>query len=605
MKTTLQDKTFEEKRALAPFLKKLFRYSLRYKQWLVPFVVATVAVAIVEALMPLVWLHFIDHLITPEVLAYKEASAAGMPYATNGWAFVGYGAVYLALTAILVWGVFVFIKYAGSIQEHILYDMRKDMFNKLQHLSFSYYDKAAMGWLISRITSDTDRVAELISWGLLSLIWGLIMILGCFVAMFIYSWQLGLIVFATIPLLLVFSIKVRMLVLKYSRKARKINSEMTANYNEHVNGIEVNKISVQEERASQGFYKMSKRMKRVSFRAAFYSATYTPLVVMVGSIAAALVIYAGGSYTMAGATGITLGTLAAFFGYARMIFEPILDISRFYALAQNSLSAGERIFSLIEEEIEIKDAAGTSAYHTIKGEVQFDEVDFHYLKDHPILENFNLTIKAGESVALVGPTGEGKSTIASLMCRFYEPVGGSVKIDGIDYRKKTLHSFRNQLGVILQTPHLFSGTVIDNIRYGHQEASEERIKMVLKQIGAEELCERLQEEVGEEGGNLSIGEKQLISFARVIVKDPRILVMDEATSSVDVLVEARIQKGIDRLMQGRTSLIIAHRLSTIKNCDRILVIQKGKVVEEGSHDALMALRGFYYQLYTRQSRNVA
>ncbi|WP_020532048.1 ABC transporter ATP-binding protein [Flexithrix dorotheae] len=602
MKNLLEEQEFKEKRALWPFLKRIFKHSLKYKQLFWTLFLSTTIVAIIEAIFPLIWLDFIDKLIVPVVTSLKENpdNLEAKEIVKDG--LFDYGIIYFLAVLIQIVCTIVLIFCGGRIMEYVIYDLRKEMFNKLQYLSFSYYDKSAIGWLISRITSDTDRVSELISWGFLELVWGVGMIVFCFIAMFIYNWVLALLVLVTIPILMVITIKIRMLVLKYSRKSRKLNSEITASFNENLNGIEVNKSTVQETKASEKFQVLSTKMRGSSYKSSFYSAMYTPLVLMVGAIAAALVVYAGGNMLIAGWAGISIGTLGAFFVYSRSIFMPIFDITRFYALAQSCLSAGERIFSLIDEPIEIKDKPGVKNFAPLKGGITFKNVDFHYVAEKPILKNFNLNIQPGESIALVGPTGEGKSTIISLISRFYEPVNGKLLIDGTDYRERTLKSFREQLGIILQTPHLFSGTIRDNIKYGKLAATDEEIAEALETIGASEFSNRLDQEVGEEGGNLSIGEKQLISFARTILKDPKILIMDEATSSIDTLAEIKIQKGIEKIIKGRTSIIIAHRLSTIKHCDRILVIKKGRILEEGNHATLLAKQGFYHRLYTRQSR---
>lgn len=419
--------------------------------------------------------------------------------------------------------------------------------------------------------------------------------------MFLYSWQLTLMVLVTIPILIFLAVKIRLLLLDHARKARKLYSEMAANLTENINGVEVNKATVQEQKASRNFRSITGNLQEASYKAAFYTALYNPVVVMTGSIAAALVVYWGGNLAVYSSMGITLGVLAAFFAYARMIFDPVFEIAYYYASTQDSLSAGERIFSLIDEPIAIKDQPENTDFGKIKGDIEMKNLDFHYEESKPIIQNLNLKIEAGQSIALVGPTGEGKSTIANLICRFYEPVNGSICIDGEDYTQKTLHSFRSQLGIVLQTPHLFAGTVRDNIRYGKLDAKEEEILDALRLVGAEHFIDRLDEEVGEEGNLLSLGEKQLLSFVRTIVKNPRILVMDEATSSVDTLTEAKIQKGVEHLIQGRTAIIIAHRLSTIRRCDRILVIEKGAILEEGDHQSLMQKQGKYYQLYTGQA----
>lgn len=595
----LEEKDFKDTRNLLPFLRRIFGYTLHHPRFLWGIVGTTALVAALEAVFPLVWMHYIDHLIVPNITAFSHGEswdlAGWLEYATL---FFGIILVQVLATAWMIW-------CGGNIKEHVIYDLRKAMFNRLQELSFSFYDRSATGWLLSRITSDTDRVADLISWGLLELVWGTGMIIFCFMAMFWFSPSLALVVLLTIPLLFVVSVRVRAMILQYSRKARKLNSELTASYHENINGLEVNKTTVQETRASEKFNVLSNQMQQASYKSSFYAAMYAPLVVMVGSVAAAGIVYLGGHMALQETAGITLGTLAAFFTYSRVIFFPIFDITRFYALAQSSMSAGERIFSLIDEKPSIVDQPGATDYGLLKGEITFRQVSFYYVEEKPILQGFDLHIRAGESVALVGPTGEGKTTIASLIARFYEPQAGQLLIDGTDYREHTLHSLRAQLGIMLQTPHLFSGTIRHNICYGSPMATDEAVVAALEAIGATTFIDRLDEEVGEDGGNLSIGEKQLLAFARTLVKNPRILIMDEATSSVDTLAEKKIQQGIREIIKGRTSLLIAHRLSTIRHCDRILVIRKGQIAEEGDHQSLMALKGDYYRLYTGQGTTKA
>lgn len=598
----MQDQKFETKGALWPFLKRIFLYAFKHKNWMIGFSIWTIVVAIVDAVFPLILLGIIDHVVNPAVLAFKASQESGVEFQPDFSNLYGYGAAYFALGFAQVLGVYMFIRYAGNLQEHVLFRLRGDLFRKLQSLSFSFYDRSASGWLLTRITSDTDRVCEVISWGLLDAIWGVTMIFFCMTAMFIYSWKLALIVLLSIPIMLLLSVRIRMLVLKYSRLSRKINSEITAAYSEHINGVEVIKSTSQEERVSLAFQQLSNKMKHASFRSSYYSAMYMPLVIFIGSVAATLVIYWGGSMAISTTTGITIGVLVASFEYATRIFLPIMDISGFYALAQGSLSAGERIFSLLDEPVTIKDQPGAKAVDTIEGKIEFRNVSFSYDQKKQVLENFDLTIPAGQSIALVGATGEGKSTIINLVGRFYEPTGGQILIDDIDYTTIQLQRFRNQLGVVLQTPHLFAGTIKENLQFGSVNASEDEIREALKKVGALQFVNRLEEKVGESGGNLSIGEQQLLSFARAILANPRIFIMDEATASIDTITEAQIQKGIDEMLRGRTAIVIAHRLSTIKNCDRILLIKKGQIAEQGSHEALMKQKGAYHQLYTRQLR---
>lgn len=595
----LKDKQFKTKGSLWPFMRRLLKYSFRYPKWVAGFTVFVLLVALVEAVYPLVWLSLLDNLIIPAIDSYKNT---GVVQNVDTTALRNYGLIFLGLGLMLSVGVFFFINFAGRIQEYVMYDIRQELFIKLQDLSFSFFDKSAVGWLLSRISSDTGKVTELISWSMIEVVWGSGMIVFCVTAMFIYNWKLAIIVTLTIPVLTIISFKLRMLILTYSREARKYNSEMTARFNEHINGVEVNKSLVQEDRVSENFNELSSKMKVSSYKAAYYQAIFMPLIIFGGSIAAAFVIYYGGSMAITIPAAITIGTLAAFFGYATMIFEPILDISRFYSQAQNSISAGERIFSLIDTKAQIINKPGAGNYGRIKGDIEFEDVSFHYDEGKQVLANMNLKIDEGTSIALIGETGGGKSTIINLICRFYEPTGGVIKIDDVDYKDMTMESLRSQLGVVLQTPHLFSGTVKENIKYGRDEATDLEIINALNVVGAEDFIHKLDEEVGEGGEHLSMGEKQLISFARAVLSDPRIFIMDEATSSVDTITEAKIQKGIEGIMEGRTSIVIAHRLSTIKHCDRILVINKGKIIEDGSHYELMRKQGVYYRLYTRQLR---
>ena len=593
---TLEPSISDKKRALWPFLKRIFACSYQFKRWFWLLIICCFIAAVAESIFPLLWLNYIDHVITPSV----EAVKAGNPIGNNH--YLTYGLIFLGVFLVEILAIGGFVYSAGRLKEHVIYDLRAQMFRKLQYLSYSFYDRTAIGHLAIRLTSDANKVAQVISWGFVDLLFGTMMITVSLITMFAYNWKLSLIVMLTIPALLFLAIRVRIMLLSYSRKARKMYSNMAAFLTEHINGLDVNKTTVQEARASGEFDGVSEKLRYAAYKSSFYSAMYGPIVVITGSLAAALVIYVGGHMAVAGIMGVTLGVLAAFFGYARLIFEPVFDITRYYATAQDSLSAGERIFSLIDEKIAIKDKKGVIPFHKIKGDIHFKNVDFAYKKGRPVLKQFNLHIPAGQSVAIVGATGSGKTTISNLIARLYEPTGGQLLIDGIDYQERTLHSFRSQLGIILQQPHLFSATLRENLRYGNLEATDEKIQKALQLIGADAFAERLDEEAGEEGDNFSAGEKQLISFARAILKNPAILIMDEATSSVDTLAELKIQKGVERLISGRTAIIIAHRLSTIRHCDRILVIENGKIIEDGNHDSLIRNQGHYYQLYMHQGR---
>jgi len=592
----IEDTDFQKKRALWPFLRRIFSMAFQYKKWVVLLVLGALVTAAADAAIPWMWRQYIDTWITPVVETYQTT---GNTQTSGFWIF---GAGFLGIFLVEGFAIAAFIYAAGRLQEYVIFDLRNQMFRKLQRLPYAFYDKSAIGHLAIRLTSDVNKVARVISWGIVDLLFGVFMIIVSMTTMIAINWKLSLSVLLVIPILLFLAVRVRLLLLGYSRKARKTYSQMAAYMTEHINGAEVNKTTVQEHRSAQGFDDVTETFRHSVYKASFFSALYNPIVVFTGSIAAALVIYFGGHLALTVETGITIGTLAAFFLYARMIFEPIFDITRYYTMAQDSLSAGERIFSLIDEPVAIKDEGEVDDFGKIKGDIAFVEMDFHYKPDKPIFQNFNLRIPAGQSVALVGTTGSGKTTLSSLIARFYEPVKGELRIDGVDYRQRSLDSYREQLGVILQTPHLFSGTLRENLAYGKLGATDEEIKAALDLIGLGDYAHRLDEQVGEEGNNFSAGERQLISFARALLKDPAILIMDEATSSVDTLAELQVQQGINRMIEDRTAIVVAHRLSTIRNCDRILVVDHGKIIEDGSHEELLKRKGHYHQLYTQQAR---
>lgn len=600
----LTEKEFTRQRALGPFLKRLFGYSLRYRRWMWGLVLAGAVEASIDAIFPLIWLRFIDRFIVPEITRIAQP---GQPVLTDytGQQLGMFAGIYLLAISVQAVSVGIVNHYSGRISEYVIFDLRTDMFARLQQLPYAFYDKSAVGWLLVRLTADVDKVSNVISEGFVTLIVGTILIVASLVGMVLYSWQLTLVVLFIMPLLVVSSTRIRLLMLSHTRRAKRFYSIMAAFLTEHINGIDVNKATVQAGQASADFRTRTEHLRQSAFTAARYASLYNPAIIIVGSVAAGAVIYSGG--VMLFNSVISIGVLAAFFAYSRSILEPILDLTRYYAATQDSLSAGERIFALIDEPVAIFDQPGAVDLTNLHGNIRFENVSFYYNPpaspaDKPVIDNLNLAIRAGESIALVGPTGEGKSTLMSLICRFYEPVSGRILVDERDYRTATLNSYRSRLGIILQTTYLFSGTVRDNVRYGKQDATDDEIRAALTRIGVDEFGDRLDEEVGEEGSRLSGGEKQLLSFARTILKDPDILLMDEATSSLDTLAEQKIQQGMRQLTSGRTSIIIAHRLSTVRHCDRILVVNRGNILEDGSHDQLMNKRGFYYDLYTRQLR---
>jgi ATP-binding cassette subfamily B protein len=513
--------------------------------------------------------------------------------------------LYGALIVVQAANVFGFIFLAGVLGERVQYDLRKKMFNHLQDLSFSYFDRTPVGWIMSRVTSDSERIAQLVTWGLLDVTWATFNITTALVFMLIINWKLALVVFVTIPVLVVVAAQFKKRIIVQYRLVRKINSKITGAYNESITGVRVVKALGREEQNLEEFGGLTSEMYGAAYRAAWLSALFLPTVQLIGAVAIGSIVWYGGLQAQYGA--MTVGGIQAFVAYVTFMLWPVQDLARVYAEMQHAIASAERVFSLIDSVPEVTDHPGAVDPGTIRGDIEFDHVDFYYEEGKPVLEDFTLRVKRGETIALVGATGGGKSTIVNLVCRFYEPKRGVIRIGGRDYMQLSLHAIQSRIGMVLQTPHLFSGTVRENIRYGRLDATDKEIETAARLAGAHDFIVTLDEgyetEVGEGGNLLSVGQKQLISLARAILAQPEIFIMDEATSSVDTLTEALIQKGMGALMQDRTSFVIAHRLSTIKRADRILVIEDGKITEMGSHAELLRARGHYYRLYTRQFRH--
>ena len=512
--------------------------------------------------------------------------------------------LYGSLIVVQAASIFSCIFLTGILGERIRYDLRKKMFGHLQELSFSYFDRTPVGWIMSRVTSDSRRMAELVTWGLLDVTWGFMNIATGVYFMMIINWRLALVVFAVIPALVVVAAQFKKKIIVEYRKVRKLNSKITGAYNENIQGVRVVKALCREEENLREFGDLTGEMYRASYRAAWLSALFLPTVQLISAVALGSIVWYGGLQVQVG--GLTIGGIQAFVEYITFMLWPIQDLARVYAEMQHTIASAERVFSLVDAVPDVTDRPGAIDPGTIRGDVEFDHVDFWYEEDNPVLQGFTLKVKRGETIALVGPTGGGKSTIVNLVCRFYEPTRGAIRISGQDYTELSLHGIQSRIGVVLQTPHLFSGTIRENIRYGRLDATDEEVAEAAKLAGAHDFIVTLEkgydEEVGEGGVLLSVGQKQLVSLARAILAQPEIFIMDEATSSVDTLTEALIQQGMETLMQDRTSFIIAHRLSTIKRADRILVIKDGHIVEMGSHAELLHAEGHYYRLYTQQFR---
>jgi len=513
--------------------------------------------------------------------------------------------LYGSLTVIQAGMVFFFIYLAGVLGERVQYDLRKMLFNHLQELSLSYYSQNAVGRLMARVTSDTGRVSDLVTWGMLDVTWAFMNIVSATGFMLWINWKLGLIVLASIPILIWIAVEFRKRILLEFRASRRANSRITGAYNENIQGVRVVKALLREDENLGEFQELTDQMYRASYRAAWLSALFLPTVQIISAVALGIIIWYGGLQAQVGL--MTIGGIHAFVSYLTFMMWPVQDLARVYAEMQHSIASAERIFKLVDTPPDVRDQPGAIPAETILGTIEFEHVDFFYEDRKPVLTDFSLKVKPGEMIALVGPTGGGKSTIVNLLCRFYEPRQGVIRINDKNYLDYTLESIHSRIGIVLQTPHLFSGTVRENIRYGRLDANEEEIIAAAKIAGAHDFIVQLEkgydQNVGEGGNLLSVGQKQLISLARAVLAKPELFIMDEATSSVDTLTEALIQRGMEALMQGRTSFVIAHRLSTIRRANRILVIENGRIAEQGSHGELLRQRGQYYRLYTQQFRH--
>lgn len=587
--------------------KKIFKLIFKSKKNVIFIIISMLALSILDITFPLLSSKALDVFFGDN------------PQYDLMWLFIS---AYVVIAFLYAITIYTFIKRASYIEAEVAHEIREEAFVHLQDLSLSYYDKNAAGWIMARLTSDSRKLAEIISWGIVDMIWGIATMLGILVMLLITFPLLALVIILLTPIIFVICLYFRKRILIAYRDVRHTNSKITGLFNEGILGSKTTKTLVLEDAKNKEFTEMCVNMKKASMKAIRKSSLLNPIVITFSYFCIGIILSIGSGFVL-GSFGdklvMTFSTLYLFINYTNLYFDPLAQISRVLAELQQGQAAAERIISLIETKPDIIDRPDViEKYGTLNnpkrenwepliGDVEFENVSFKYIENETVLKNFNLKVKAGTSVALVGATGSGKSTIVNLLCRFYEPTEGIIKIDGKDYKDRSINWLHENLGYVLQTPHLFSGTIRENIAYSKLDATDEEIIRAAKIVNADEFISKLEEgyntNVGEGGSKLSVGQRQLISFARAILNNPKILVLDEATASIDTQTEVLIQKGIDELMKGRTSFIVAHRLSTITNSDLILVIKDGKVIEKGNHLELLALKGEYFNLYRNQFVN--
>jgi ATP-binding cassette subfamily B protein/subfamily B ATP-binding cassette protein MsbA len=508
---------------------------------------------------------------------------------------------YFVVSAIQLGANIIRVRLMSRVGQHILYDVRTAMFNHLQNLSLSFYNRYSVGRVITRVINDVGTLREFVTWAVLAIVRNSLAIVGTLVAMLSLNVRLSLLTFTVLPLMIVATILFRRAARRNYRKVRAAVSWTNSVLAENVNGVRVVQAFSRQSHNYRNFKDYVNRyFLETSLDAAKVASLFTPVVDVLGAVATAVIVYVGGTAVLG--ESITAGVLVAFVLYIDRLFDPIRDLSRRFDTLQSTMAGGERILELLNTPVEVQDAPDAREMKTITGDVRFENVSFHYSDDPAlVLDGIELDVRAGETVALVGETGAGKTTIVKLLARFHDPTSGRLLVDGVDLRMVTQASLRRQMGMVLQDPFLFSGSVRENILFGRLGAKEEEVIAAAKAVGAHDFIMRLKNgydtSVEEGGATLSVGQRQLISFARALLANPRILILDEATSSVDTQTEQIIQTALATLLKDRTSFVIAHRLSTIVKADKIIVIHDGKIIEQGNHAELLARQGMYYDLY--------
>lgn len=521
------------------------------------------------------------------------------------------GLTYISLILVAVYLINWFSDYLRTYQiswlgQNMVNEIRMNLFSRLQDLSFSFYDRSEAGRIISRVTNDTDTLSMIFVQGIVTFFSDILTLVGIVVVMLWLSVSLTLVTLLVIPLLLLSTWLFQTRLRRAYRATRKKIAQVTSKLQESISGIREIQSFTRERDTMEVFRQANVENLQANVQVGRIFALLMPVIQIIGAIGTCIVLWYGGILTAGG--GITLGILVAFLAYVTQFFRPIVNLSTFYNTIQSAMAAAERIFETMDTRPEIVDAPAAIELPLVESRVTFQNVSFGYNPKDPVLRNVDFVVESGKTLAIVGPTGAGKSTIVRLLSRFYEPQSGTITVGGNDIENVTIESLRKQMGIVLQEPFLFSGTVMENIRYGKLEATDEEVTNISKLIGAHEFIMSLSDgyktEVGERGGRLSMGQRQLVSFARALLHDPPILILDEATSSLDPYTELKIKEGLSVLLRNRTSLVIAHRLSTVRKADNIIVVNNGRIVEEGNHRELMRKKGLYSQLYNKQFKDI-
>jgi ATP-binding cassette subfamily B multidrug efflux pump len=579
----------EEKPFNRDYMKRLFKYVLPYRRVLgivVVIVLLNMAISLAE---PLLIRAIIDKGIglgNPNFHIIHWIGFTLLAMRLVGWLF-GYWHTKL-------------INFTG---QRILFDLRQQLFNHLQSLSFRFFDGRPAGKIMSRITNDTNAIGELINGGLITIVMEVTHLIGIVAILLWMDWKLALLSFITMPLLYLIVGKMQPKIEGSWSRSRKTMSAINGNVNETIQGMRVIQAFSREKVNNERFETLNTKNKAAFMRAITLESTVWPAVEMIGMIGTCIVLWFGAREVMN--DQLTLGFIMAFINYLWRFWGPLSALSKVYSQVLSAMASAERIFEVLDTDPEVNDKSNAKPLKTIRGEVVFENVSFRYGEDKPeVLHGVNLTIKPGQRVALVGPTGAGKSTIVNLLMRFYDATGGRIIIDGQDVKDVTLESLRRQMGIVLQDSFIFSGTIEENLRYGNEDASDEQLKRAAASVRIDKFVSQFAEgyetQVEERGSKLSVGQRQLVAFGRVLLSDPRILILDEATSSVDTETEQHIQSALQNVLEGRTAFIIAHRLSTIRDADLILVVQEGRISEQGTHDELIKKDGLYRKLYMTQ-----